>query len=61
MACCATGVSVQDTSRGDATDSPGLSYGSTLGSTVAAMFPDRIDRLVIDSVQNVHEYYNGYA
>lgn len=61
MACCAIGVSDGGIVRDNAADSLGLSYGSTLGSTVAAMFPDRVDRLVIDGVQNVHEYYNGYA
>ncbi|KAL3464861.1 Alpha/Beta hydrolase protein [Aspergillus heterothallicus] len=39
----------------------GLSYGTTLGVTVASMFPDRIDKLVLDGVQNPHEYYNGVA
>lgn len=39
----------------------GLSYGATLGQTVAAMFPDRVDRIVVDAVQNVHEYYYGLA
>ncbi|KAM0322587.1 hypothetical protein ACHAQA_009435 [Verticillium albo-atrum] len=37
----------------------GLSYGSTLGATVAAMFPDRIDRLVLDGVQNAIDYFHG--
>ncbi|KAM0275098.1 hypothetical protein ACHAQH_007578 [Verticillium albo-atrum] len=37
----------------------GLSYGSTLGATVAAMFPDRIDRLVLDGVQNAIDYHHG--
>jgi len=30
-----------------------------LGATVAAMFPDRMDRVVIDGVQNPHLYYHG--
>lgn len=37
----------------------GLSYGTVLGSTLAVMFPDRIDRIVIDGVMNPHEYYNS--
>ena len=39
----------------------GLSYGTTLGATVSAMFPDRIGRIVLDGNQNVHEYYSGLA
>lgn len=39
----------------------GLSYGSALGATVAAMFPDRMDRLVLDGVVNIHNYYSGYS
>jgi pimeloyl-ACP methyl ester carboxylesterase len=39
----------------------GISYGTTLGATVASMFPDRIDKMVLDGVQNPHEYYNGVA
>ena len=37
----------------------GLSYGTTLGATVAAMFPDRMDKVLLDGVMNVHEYYHG--
>ncbi|KXX73109.1 Tripeptidyl aminopeptidase [Madurella mycetomatis] len=36
----------------------GLSYGSLLGATVAAMFPSRIDRLVLDGVVNGRNYYH---
>ncbi|KAK4612044.1 Tripeptidyl aminopeptidase [Fulvia fulva] len=39
----------------------GLSYGTTLGATVAAMFPNRIDKLILDGVQNPHEYYHALA
>ncbi|KAI1632067.1 TAP-like protein-domain-containing protein [Biscogniauxia mediterranea] len=38
----------------------GISGGTTLGSTVAAMFPDRIDKVILDGVMNVHQYYNSY-
>ncbi|KAL3481930.1 TAP-like protein-domain-containing protein [Aspergillus californicus] len=39
----------------------GFSYGTTLGATLAAMFPDRIDKMIFDAVQNVHEYYHDQA
>jgi pimeloyl-ACP methyl ester carboxylesterase len=38
----------------------GFSYGTLLGATLAAMFPDRMDRVVLDGVLNAHEYYDGY-
>lgn len=37
----------------------GLSAGALLGATVAATFPDRMDKLVLDGVSNAHQYYNG--
>ncbi|KAK7967739.1 TAP-like protein-domain-containing protein [Apiospora aurea] len=37
----------------------GFSYGSYLGSTLAAMFPDRIDRMVLDGIVNIHEWQGG--
>ncbi|GKT49690.1 tripeptidyl-peptidase sed1 [Colletotrichum spaethianum] len=38
----------------------GGSYGTLLGQTAAAMFPERIDRMVLDGNLNPHEYYHGY-
>ncbi|PSN71883.1 alpha/beta-hydrolase [Corynespora cassiicola Philippines] len=38
----------------------GQSYGTFLGTTLAAMFPDRIDKLVLDGVVNPHEYSTGW-
>lgn len=37
----------------------GLSYGTVLGATVAAMFPDRMDKIVLDGCVNPHDYYAG--
>lgn len=38
----------------------GTSYGTLLGNTFAAMFPDRIDRMMLDSVVNPLDYMAGY-
>ncbi|EJC98519.1 uncharacterized protein FOMMEDRAFT_171120 [Fomitiporia mediterranea MF3/22] len=37
----------------------GISYGTVLGATFAAMFPDKVGRLVIDGVVDSEEYYKG--
>lgn len=37
----------------------GFSYGTVLGDTVAAMFPDRMDKVVLDGSLNPHDYYAG--
>lgn len=37
----------------------GFSYGTALGATVAAMFPKRMDKVVLDGVLNPHQYYAG--
>lgn len=36
----------------------GMSYGSLLGATAAAMFPDRMDRILLDAVVDADNYYN---
>lgn len=38
----------------------GISGGTTLGSTVAALFPDRMDRVLLDGVMNSHQYWRGH-
>ena len=38
----------------------GFSYGTLLGTTLAAMFPDKIDRMVLDGNINPTDYYHGY-
>lgn len=37
----------------------GFSYGSLLGSTVASMYPGRIERMVLDGVVDSDDYYSG--
>ncbi|KAL8800252.1 MAG: hypothetical protein Q9182_005308 [Xanthomendoza sp. 2 TL-2023] len=37
----------------------GFSYGTALGATVAAMFPDRVGRVVLGGCLNPHDYYAG--
>lgn len=38
----------------------GLSYGTVLGSTVAAMFPDRMGRVMLDGNVNIPQWYNDW-
>ncbi|KAK0202252.1 TAP-like protein-domain-containing protein [Desarmillaria ectypa] len=37
----------------------GFSYGTVLGSTFAAMFPDEVERIVLDGVLDMDGYYSG--
>ncbi|KAK6971968.1 Abhydrolase-4 domain-containing protein [Favolaschia claudopus] len=36
----------------------GFSYGSVLGATFAAMFPDKVERLIIDGIEDPEDYYS---
>lgn len=36
----------------------GLSYGTALGATVVSMFPDRMDKVILDGVINPHDFYH---
>lgn len=38
---------------------PGTSYGTLLGWTFAAMFPDRVDRMILDANVNPIQYWSG--
>lgn len=38
----------------------GVSYGTTIGQHLAALFPDKIERMIIDGVQDGHHWLNGY-
>ncbi|KIV91381.1 hypothetical protein PV10_05925 [Exophiala mesophila] len=38
----------------------GISYGTALGSYAAAMFPERIERMVLDANVNPHDYQAGH-
>ncbi|RMZ41762.1 proteinase [Aspergillus flavus] len=38
----------------------GISYGTTVGAVMAAMFPERMGYLALDGVDNPAEYFNGY-
>ncbi|KAH7381017.1 TAP-like protein-domain-containing protein [Cadophora sp. MPI-SDFR-AT-0126] len=37
----------------------GQSYGTVLGGTFAATFPDKVERMVLDGNVNLDEWYNG--
>ncbi|KIY72456.1 alpha/beta-hydrolase [Cylindrobasidium torrendii FP15055 ss-10] len=37
----------------------GISYGSVLGATFAALFPEKIERMVLDGIVNYDNYFRG--
>ncbi|KZV76859.1 hypothetical protein PENSPDRAFT_622357 [Peniophora sp. CONT] len=37
----------------------GVSYGTVLGATVASIYPDKIERMVLDGVADAEAYYAG--
>lgn len=37
----------------------GVSYGTIIGQTLAALFPDRIGRIIVDGNVNSQQYYTG--
>lgn len=37
----------------------GYSYGTLLGATLSAMFPDKVDRVILDGNINPNDYYRG--
>jgi pimeloyl-ACP methyl ester carboxylesterase len=37
----------------------GFSYGSVLGLTLASLFPDRVERVVVDGIVDLRDYYAG--
>ncbi|KAM0274331.1 hypothetical protein ACHAQH_007966 [Verticillium albo-atrum] len=37
----------------------GYSYGTIAGTTIAAMYPDRIDKMILDGVVNPHKWYKA--
>ena len=37
----------------------GISYGSALGITAATLFPDRIERMIVDGIVDVIDYFSG--
>jgi pimeloyl-ACP methyl ester carboxylesterase len=37
----------------------GISYGTALGSTFASLYPDRIERMILDGVMDLEDHFNG--
>ena len=60
--CFDIGVSFEKHALNLATETTtlGFSYGTALGATAAAMFPQRIDKMILDGVANSHQYYHSF-
>ncbi|KAF2736287.1 alpha/beta-hydrolase [Polyplosphaeria fusca] len=39
----------------------GQSYGAILGATFAALFPDRVERIILDAIPDLSDWYKGTA
>lgn len=37
----------------------GFSYGTALGATFSLMFPEKVDKVILDGNVNVEEYWSG--
>ncbi|KAK0743971.1 Alpha/Beta hydrolase protein [Schizothecium vesticola] len=37
----------------------GISYGTVIGTTFASMFPDRVERMILDGVLDAEQYYEN--
>ncbi|CAH0051955.1 unnamed protein product [Clonostachys solani] len=37
----------------------GMSYGTVIGATFASMFPDRVERMILDGVLDAEQYYDN--
>ncbi|KKP06681.1 hypothetical protein THAR02_01170 [Trichoderma harzianum] len=37
----------------------GISYGTVLGATFASLFPDRVERMILDGVLDAEQYYDN--
>lgn len=45
---------------GGPTNTNSFSYGTILGATLAAMHPDRLERVAVDGVGDSEDYYEGF-
>ncbi|KIY61221.1 alpha/beta-hydrolase [Cylindrobasidium torrendii FP15055 ss-10] len=52
-------LSIVEAMGGEKLQYYGISYGTVLGSVFASLFPDKIERMVLDGVVNVENYFKG--